>query len=200
MSDKRGTKLSTISKANKLASKMINTKMTRSYPVSVEFFVGAVVAKRFSGEWFLGKVDGVDRDENEALWHVTYSDFDGEDLDKGQLAACLVYHPELEADHLAEELKLGSFVWFSEDQQPRLGKILAVEPSSPRPIIVEIYAPQANAVSLPKAKFAVARDQTTGEAKLTKITMHQVQLKFKALTARGFLTAGDRRRLTKCLS
>ena len=193
-------KLATIKKNKGLSSEIVNRKMTRSYPVSRSFFEGATVAKRFEGGWCLGRVDKTYQDEDEPLWHVTYSDFDGEDMTKSELAKCLVYHPALQQDYKAEELKVGTFVWFSEEQQPRLGEVVSVDASSPRPITVKLYEPQANAVSLPRARFVKAREADSDATKVTQITMHQVVLRLQHLTVRGYLQAADRRRLQRCLT
>ena len=53
--------------AKKLQSTVVNIKMTRSFGVPDSFFIGARVAKRFSGKWYLGKVTGVEADESETL-------------------------------------------------------------------------------------------------------------------------------------
>ena len=167
--------------------------------MSQHFFIGAVVAKRFAGKWFRGKVDGVSQDENQVLWHVTYSDFDGEDLTKQELAKCLTYHPALQGNQQMSGPAIGSFVWYSEDQQPRLGQVVAVDRTSPRPITVQIFQPQANAVSLPRARFRLARETESGEAKATNITRHQIMLQFRNLTARVYLSASDKRKLQNSL-
>ena len=101
--------------------------------------------------------------------------------------------------HQVEDVVVGSYVWFSEDQQSRLGKVLSVDSTSPRSIMVQLYAPQVNVVSLARAKFQSTRDQE-GEPKVTRITMHQMQLRLQLLTTRGFLSTTDRRRLIKVLA
>ena len=67
LSNKGEAKLSKIRKNKGLSSIVVNMKMTRAYPVPAQFFVGATVAKKFSGKWFLGKVDKVHTDERETL-------------------------------------------------------------------------------------------------------------------------------------
>ena len=120
-------------------------------------------------------------------------------MTKQDLAGCLVYHPSLQQDYQAESLQVDSFVWFSEEQQPRLGQVVSVDVSSPRPITVRLYEPQANAVSIPRVRFVRVVNQDTGEPKVTQITMHQVVLSLQRLTVRGFLQATDRLRLQRCL-
>ena len=117
----------------------------------------------------------------------------------GELAKLLTHHQELEADYQAEQLEVGGFVWFSENQQPRLDKILAVDVTAPRPVTVQMFVSQANAASLSRARFRAARHEEGGKPKVTRIMMHQIQLRFQQLTTRGFLGAADRRRLDKLL-
>ena len=130
LGSKKGAKLSKIAKQG-LPSTIVNRKMTRAYPVKEQFFVGATVARRFAGKWFLGKVTKVFVDEDETHWHVVYSDFDEDDLAKGELAQALVYHPSLDAGEEQEPPPVDSFVWFSEAQNPRLGRVLSVDRSVP---------------------------------------------------------------------
>ena len=111
-----------------------------------------------------------------------------------------MHHQELEVDYQAEQLEVGGFVWFSENQQSRLDKILVVNVTSPRPVTVQTFVPQTNVVSLSRARFRAARHEEGGKPKVTRITMHQIQLRFQQLTTRGFLGAADRRRLDKLLT
>ena len=66
-------------------------------------------------------------DEGETLWKVVYADFDAEYLSLNELVDGLVYHPSL--DHTADlELpEVGSFVWYSKDQTPRLGRVVELD-------------------------------------------------------------------------
>ena len=174
--------------------------MTRAYPVGAEFFVGATVAKRFSGKWFLGRITKVFADEERTLWHIVYSDFDEEDLSKEEMAKTLVHHPGLEMDSETNMPEVGSFVWFSEDQSPRLGKVVSVERTSPRPVALQLYEPKRSPEGLHRASFRPMRETESGEPKMTKITLLQIMLRVKQLSARGFLQASDRRKLLRCLA
>ena len=83
----------------------------------------------------------MDDDDGERIWHVVYNDFDEEDLNRGQLAESLLYHPGLST---AEEVVLpevGSYVWFAWEQQPWIGRVMVVDPTVPRPIQVRCYTP-----------------------------------------------------------
>ena len=75
-----------------------------------------------------------------------------------------------------------------------------MDPSVPRPIVVQLFRPQSNADSLSRARFRGALDDQTGEPILCHLTLHQIQLRFPMLTTRGFLPSKDRRRLLNHLS
>ena len=76
---------------------VINKKMTSLYPVPSSFFLGSIIVKKFGGQWCEGKVDWVDADEGETLWHVTYMDFDEEQLTLEELSQVISYHPLMDA-------------------------------------------------------------------------------------------------------
>ena len=77
--------------------------MTSLYPVPISFFVGAKVQKKFGGKWCTDTVDWVDTDEGETLWHVTYDDFDEEQMTRTERSQAIVYHPLLD---IASDLKV----------------------------------------------------------------------------------------------
>ena len=183
-----------------MARSVVNKKMTRSFRVPDSFFIGAQVAKRFSGQWYLGKVTEVLVDEKDTLWQIIYEDFDASQMDKQELAQALAYHPLLNTagDLLVPEV--GSFVWFSENQAPKLGRVREVDPTNSRPVVLQRYAPQSNATRLHLARFQAEHAKETGEPEVTRITPHQIIFKVKQLTTRGFLAAADRRKLASCLT
>ena len=173
--------------------------MTSLYPVPHSFFIGAKIWKKFKKTWCKGTIDWVDTDEGETLWHVTYQDFDEEQLTREELSQVISCHPLL---HTTGDLKIptvGEFVWYAVKQQPRLGQVMAVDPTVPRPVIVEVFEPQENAESLARARFRRARDAESGDPMTENITLHQIQLTISSLTTRGFLSQKDRRRLQRCL-
>ena len=96
-------------------------------------------------------------------------------------------------------LMRGSFVWFTQDHQPCLGQVLSVDPTVPRPLLVKIYSPQASAVSLARVKYKAVLDEE-GEPQVQQITVHQVRIRFKELSKRGFLPAKTRGQLRRCLN
>ena len=142
----------------------------------------------------------MDQDEDEVLWHVVYSDFDEEQLDRRQLSDVLAYHPLVDVHGDLEVPEVDSFVWFNHMQQPALGQVVTVDPTVPRPIVVQLYRPQGNAKSIAHARFKRASDRQTGKPILHHLTLHQIQLQFPTLTTRGFLSTGDRARLLRLIS
>ena len=139
-------------------------------------------------------------DEDVTHYHVEYSDFDSEDLDREQLAQFVVYHPLLDMAENLDVPPVGSFVWFAHNQEPRLGRVQAVDPSASRPLAVQVYVPHANSGQLSRTSFMSARDEETGNPVVMRLTLFQVRLRFEGLTARGYLSAKDRRRLERNLS
>lgn len=115
------------------------------------------------------------------------------------LAEVIRYHPLLDASGDLHVPEIGSFIWYSVKQQPRLGQVVSVDPTVPRPLVVEVFEPQSNSVSLPRAKFRRAQDVDTGNPKVDHITLHQVRMSFDKLTTRGFLSTKDRMRLQTSL-
>ena len=162
----------------------------------MSFFLGARVAKRFGGTWFEGTVDEVDCDhEGVTLWHITYPDFDGETMTRGELATHIVYHPLLDTAGDLDVPEVDQFVWYSSNGKPRLGKVIEVDPTVSRPLTVQIYRPQSNARSIAVARFSAATEVDSGEPAVDRITLFQVQLRLKALTRQGYLSGQDRKRL-----
>ena len=196
---KGGVSISKIRKAGGLNSRRVNNKLLSSYPVPDSFFLGAKVGRKFGSQWFVGTVDQACKDEGDSVWRVTYSDFDSEEVDRQTLAKMLAYHPLLDTTFDLEVPAVGTFVWFSEDQNPRLGKVVEVDPSTSRPLTVQVFLPQAGAGDITRARFFPATDTETGKATLQQLTLPQVILRFPSLTVRGFLSAKDRRALASRL-
>ena len=130
---------------------------------------------------------------------MTYQDFDEEQMTLQELSQVVRYHPMLNPTSDLDIPVVGRFVWYAVNQQPRLGQVTAVDPTVPRPVVVEVFEPKANAVSLPTAKFRRALEKESGEPRFENITLHQIQMSFTELTPRGLMTPTDRKRLQKCL-
>ena len=188
-------RLSTIRKAGSLPSRRVNNKLLSSYPVQDGFFVGAQVCRKFGSKWFLGTVDQTFKDEGNSVWKITYSDFDSEEVDRQGLASMLVHHPLLDTrgDLLIPEVD--SYIWFSENQQPRLGRVKEVDPSVARPVTVQLYSPHPGAPDITRARFYPASDTESNQPLLKQLTIPQVILRVPSLTVRGYLSAADRKAL-----
>ena len=145
-------------------------------------------------------MDRMDQDEGETLWHIVYTDFDEEQVDKQQLCDILAYHPLVDTHGDIDVPTVGSFVWFNQKQQPALGQVVSVDPSVPRPIVVHLFRPQSNANGIARARFQAAIEPQTGEPLLCHLTLHQIQLRFPSLTSRGYLAPRDRSRLLSLIS
>ena len=142
----------------------------------------------------------VDVDEGEPLWQVTCEDFDSNQMSRRDLAAHLVYHPLLNTSgdlHVPVE---GSMVWFSQDQRPVLDKVVSVDPSSPRPVVLHVHVPQSPGKRLHLTRFEPSVNEPAGDPVLARITVHQILTEVQQLTGRGHLSSQDRRRLVNCLS
>ena len=156
--------------------------------------------KEVRGEMVHGcTVDWVDTDEGETLWYVTYEDFDEEQMTRAELSAVMVYHPLLDSCGDLEVPQAGTFVWYAVNQQPRLGKVISVDPIVSRPAAVEVYVPQAKGTSLSRARFVPAKDVDTENPHIDQITLHQIRLTVSGLTVRGYLNSKDRARLQRVL-
>ena len=193
-----GVKVSSIAKAGRLPTRVINHKMMRPYPVPPSFMLGAVVCKQFGNKWFKGTVDRVHQDENEICWHVTYSDFDEEDLEAAQLAQVLLYHPLVDHAGDIQVPDLESFVWFARNNMPVIGKVVAVDATLPRPISVLLYQPESGSKGVVGARFVPATNEE-GDKTMLQLTPQQVVMQVSSLTTRGYLRAADRRRLAAFL-
>ena len=197
---KGGDSLSKIKKENALPSRTVNKKMLSSYPVSESFFIGARVCRRFGKSWFQGTVDQAVSDEGETVWRITYSDFDSEEVDRQTLASMIYYHPQLDTHSDLPIPKVDSLVWFSKDQHPQLGKVIEVDPTSPRPISVRLMVPRSEKPALTHARFAPAVDVETDQPLIQRLTIPQIVLSVtKPLSRRGQLHAQDRKRLGKLI-
>ena len=81
---------------------------------------------------------------------------------------------------------------------PVLGKVVAVDPTLPRPVTVNLYHPAGKAKGVVSARFIPALDDE-GRPELMQLTVQQVVMGVKALTKGGYLQAADKRRLRQFL-
>ena len=185
--------------SNKSMDTVVNRKMTSLYPVPISFFLGARGRKRFQGKWYTGTVDMVDTDEGETLRHVTYEDVDEEQLTLAEMSRIIVYHPLLDATSDLQVPTPGMFVWYSVRQQPRLGRVVSVDPTVSRPVVVEVYAPLRGNKQVYQSRFSRKMDPSSGEVQVENITLHQIWLSFDKLNSKGYLLPDDKARLRACL-
>ena len=193
MIDKRGSKGQWAALIN------INRKMLAPFEVQHHFFVGAVVRRQFDKGIFLGKVAYVTEDEGEPLWRVVFQDFDSEDLSLEQLVDSLVYHPLLDLTVDVVPPAVGSYVWFSDNQQPRLGLVTAVDPTLPRPVTVRYLEPARGARRLSLASFRLVPMVEDGVGCFTQLTLPQIRLSFDQLLPSGKLPLAIRSKLDKAM-
>ena len=180
----------------------INRKMMVPFPSSPSFFIGAKARRQFRSGIYVGTITHVLEDEGECLWHVVYEDFDSEDLNFNELVDAVFYHPLLDTTHDLRLPSVGSFVWYSEKQRPRLGQVTGLDPTLPRPVTVRVFVPKAGAPSLSQAVFRPippAEDTEDEVGCFQHLHLSQVRASFPALTPTGRLTAPARRFLQACL-
>ena len=155
--------------------------------------------RKFSGKWYTGTVDELEVDESTKLWHITYEDFDGEDLTRQELAAALLYHPLLNTMGDLQVSSVDSFVWYSQEGRPRLGKVLEIDSTVSRPLTIHVFEPMRNNGGLHLAKFRPCMDKDSQGPVVARITLHQVLIQLSGLTKLGYLPQADRLRLQKQL-
>ena len=174
--------------------------MMRPHPVPSSFFIGAKVCRSIQGKWYTGTVVDTRVDEGETLWHIVYPDFDTEDLNKEELTDSLVYHPSLGKAREVQLPEPGQLVCFIRDQAPCVGSVQSVDHTLPRPITVRVYTALRSGRAFVKQQFAPAVSVEDEKPLMQQLAAHQVMLHLQPLSARGFLSVRDRRRLTKHLT
>ena len=143
-------------------------------------------------------MDQVHQDEAELCWHVTYSDFDEEDLEAAQLAEVVLYHPLVDHAGDLDVPEPDSYVWFARENMPVMGRVVAVDATLPRPITVHLYNPTGGAKGVVSARYVPASNDE-GRPELIQLTIQQVVMRVKSLTKGGYLPATDRHRLRSFL-
>lgn len=181
---------------------VINRKMMVPFPTSPSFFIGAKVRRQFQQGIYVGTVTNVIDDEGECLWHVVYRDFDSEDLNFNELVDAAFYHPALDTTHDLVLPEVGSFVWYSEQQRPRLGQVTGLDPTLPKPVTVRVFEPKEGAGALANAVFRPKPPKDDDRDKVgcfQQLHLSQVRSSFPALTTSGRLPSKAKRHLQACL-
>ena len=146
----------------------------------------------------MGTVDQVHQDEETPCWHVTYTDFDEEDLEAEQLAGTLIYHPLVDAAGDMVVPEVGQMVWFARNNVPVMGKVTVVDATLPRPVSVHLWAPRLGTNNLVKTVFQPQMDEN-GQPLVVRLTVSQVVLTMDKLTEAGRMKISDQRRLARFL-
>lgn len=126
---------------------VVNISKVRSHgkPPS-GFWIGCRVLRTFDGKPYVGTIDEISTDEGQVFFHVTYEDFDEEEIDQGEVVEHVCYHPELDAArHGLSSNPLpteGSIVLYASNYQPRVGKVLEVHPSLSKSVVVQVWKPK----------------------------------------------------------
>ena len=168
------------------------------YPTSAAFFIGARVRRQFRQGIFTGTITHIIDDEGESLWHAVYPDFDSEDLNFNEVIDAVYYHPLLDTTYDLQLPEIGHFVWYAEQQRPRLGQVTGLDPTLPRPVTVRVFEPRRGASSLATAVYRPKPpDDDSGDQVGCRQQLHlmQVRMSFPALLADGRLPSQARRQL-----
>ena len=168
-------------------------------PLTVDFWLGAVVRHRFAAGWFLGTVVDISTDEGKTFYKIDYEDFDQEELDAGELWNAVIYHPKLDTDHYHYKQlpQIRDIVLFTSEQRARLGEVTAVDPADRRPVTVALLKPDSKAKSLATARYI--RGLEDGQEISVQLLPMQIRTSSLQLREDGHLTADSQRTLTKLL-
>ena len=164
-----------------------------------DFWVGARVRRQFKNNWFLGTIVGVQADEGDTLYQIEFDDCDQEELDAGQVWDAVIYHPRMDdnQDALKEHPKIGTFVLFSQNQYPRVGKVTAVDSNARKPITVQLWKPNKNCRSIALGKFRPSMNIDSTD--LVMLQGAQVRLQDLELDEEGYFTKSSKNRVRKML-
>ena len=140
-------------------------------------------------------------DEEQRYFHVTFGDFDEQELDLGEVWESVYYHPELDKDE--EELsapefpKVGSMILFAAQQRPRIGKVVEIQPNALRSVVVHMWKHYRASKDFVSAKFKPAESE--GEPDQRAITVTQVKMPGIVMTDSNYMAARSRKQASKIL-
>ena len=168
-------------------------------PLTVDFWIGAVVRRRFTAGWFLGTVVDICTDEGKTYYKVDYEDFDQEELDTGELWDTVIYHPKLDTDHYQHTQlpQVKEVVLFTSERRPRLGEVIVIDPAGRCPITIVLLKPDSKASSLVTARYI--RGQEDGQDTSMRLLPTQLKADSLKLKEDGSLTADSQRTMAKLL-
>ena len=139
-------------------------------------------------------------DEGQTFFHVTYDDFDQQDLDLEELLDSVVYHPELDTinDAVVPTLpEVDTVVLFAADQEPRLGRVMEIQPQSQKPVVIQLLKPHRGSRNLTSAKYIAALSDGLPDSRA--LTPMQIRLTGLSLNEAGYLTTECKPLMTKAL-
>ena len=140
-------------------------------------------------------------DEGQQFFHVTFDDFDEQELDLGEVWDSVIFHPELEvnAEGLAPPVfpEIGSVVLFAANYQPCLGEVVEVQPHSQKPVVVNKYRPTRSSRDFLSAKFTPAL--ADGDPEQRALTIPQIKVSGMRFDDAGYLDTPSRKRLSMTL-
>ena len=180
--------------------KTANRKKVRvAGPRPSDFWLGAIVRRRFGQTWFLGTVYDMVTDEGKTFYKVQYRDGDTEELDQGQVWDHVIYHPRMDAaKYTPKELpKTHEIVLFADGQQPKVGQVEAVDDTESLPITIQLWKPSSKAKTLAAAKFIQASNDE--DSNLVRVRPEQILLHKLQFLADGHLDANSQRRVKRIL-
>ena len=111
--------------------------------------------RKFKQAWFLGTIIDVLKENGQTLYQVDYDDCGKEEIDKGELYEGIVYHPRLEQSLFSDTQlpAINQMVMFALEYSPRFGKIVEINPLSPKPLSVMLWKPNNKAKTILSARF-----------------------------------------------
>ena len=129
----------------------------------------------------MGTIDEVTTDQGQTFFHVTYPDFDEEELDLGEVWKSACYHPELDAARDGLSIPTlppeGSVVLYSANYEPRLGKVVELREDLDKPVVVQLWKPKRarrGPTNLIKAKFTT--HDTPEDPERSALSLSQIRL------------------------
>ena len=165
----------------------------------MDFWVGAIVQRKFKKTWFLGTVFDMVTDEGKQFYKVQYKDGDQEELDSGEVWDNVIYHPRMDtAVYQPTELpQRQEIVLFADSQQPKIDQVEEIEDTETLPITLTLWKPSSKAKALHNARFAKSMDDK--ESNLIRVRPEQILLTNLQFNSEGQLDSNSQLRVRKLL-
>ena len=132
-------------------------------------------------------------DEDQMYFHVTFEDFDKQELDLGEVWD---YHPELGKDEVElttpEFPKVDSMILFAAQQRPRIGKVVEIQPNAfLRSVVIHMWKQSRLSKDFVSAKCKPAESE--GEPEQRAITIAQAKMTDIVMTDANCKDVGSRK-------